>query len=291
MTDLDGPKYAEQTCDGCFIKLPGNQMTKVEYEALETRTITPRQHKSSDGRPVYLDTEGVKYRAKTELLCPTCYNARLDRERAEREAQQARLTRIAAARRRTRLLKLAVFAFLIIAVAYFVILHPVGPETGNITANGSGAILDGADPNAIPTAPALTLPPAIAVPAPAFTPPPVIKSEPAPTRDPAFETQEGVPVGDSTDAGPSRTDEAATDDRADIDRAILTATPQALESGEPERWKASGKSGYVVVSAPQDYADRTCRNVYATIIDHQAQTQSVSHQWCRSSGGGEWAPN
>lgn len=76
----------------------------------------------------------------------------------------------------------------------------------------------------------------------------------------------------------------------DVGAAITAATPKALETGEPQRWRVHGKTGYVVPSTAQAYADRSCRNVYATIIEGGVQTQSQSQQWCRLNDGGEWTP-
>lgn len=77
----------------------------------------------------------------------------------------------------------------------------------------------------------------------------------------------------------------------EVTTAIAAATPGALETGKPEQWKANGKTGYIVPSAIEAYGDRSCRNVYSTIIEHGAQTQSPVRQWCQPNKGGEWAPS
>ncbi|WP_375394049.1 hypothetical protein [uncultured Sphingomonas sp.] len=79
----------------------------------------------------------------------------------------------------------------------------------------------------------------------------------------------------------------APDLRDEFARAINDATPRALESGQPEPWRAAGSNGYVVPSAPQAYGDRTCRNIFSTIFYGDRQRQSSSVQWCRE-GDGEW---
>jgi hypothetical protein len=76
----------------------------------------------------------------------------------------------------------------------------------------------------------------------------------------------------------------------EVAAAITAATPDALETGQPQRWSVDGKTGYVVPSAAQVYADRSCRNVYSTIIDDGAQTQSQSQEWCWRNDGSGWKP-
>lgn len=71
---------------------------------------------------------------------------------------------------------------------------------------------------------------------------------------------------------------------------INSVTPNALESGMPQKWHAEGETGYIVPSTPQSYADRVCRNVFATTIDHGQQLQSASVQWCQPNDGGDWKP-
>lgn len=72
------------------------------------------------------------------------------------------------------------------------------------------------------------------------------------------------------------------------DPKVGRATVRALKSGDSARWSASGASGYVVVSAVQEYADRECRNVSYSVIQGESQLISQAVTWCRPHGG-EWA--
>jgi surface antigen len=74
----------------------------------------------------------------------------------------------------------------------------------------------------------------------------------------------------------------------DYTAAINEATPTALESGQPEKWSAAGRHGYVVPSSPQVYGDRTCRNISSTIFNGGEQTGSAAVKWCRMAEGGNW---
>jgi hypothetical protein len=76
----------------------------------------------------------------------------------------------------------------------------------------------------------------------------------------------------------------------DVGTAIAAATPDALETGRPQLWSVDGKTGYIVPSIVRAYADRSCRNLYATIIEDGAQTRSQSRQWCRLNDASEWKP-
>lgn len=78
------------------------------------------------------------------------------------------------------------------------------------------------------------------------------------------------------------------DDSARIAAAVERATRKALDRGEPVRWHKAGESGYIVVSDPQDYPDRTCRNVFATIVRNDGETRSAPHLWCIGADDEDW---
>jgi hypothetical protein len=123
-----------------------------------------------------------------------------------------------------------------------------------------------------------------AVPAPAPTAPAAKPALPAPVVRRAPVAPAAAPVDEYDDAAA-----AAEDDRDRMAAAIDRAARKALDRGEPVRWHKAGERGYVVVSEPRDYPDRTCRNVSATINTDDGPTQSSSHLWCTTPDG-DWAP-
>jgi hypothetical protein len=131
----------------------------------------------------------------------------------------------------------------------------------------------------------------------------IVKPVTAVDDDPATNTDAGVQAQRMPQDQPGPDDRSAQSDdtppdgqsslRAstppdDVAAAITAATPDALETGQPQRWSVDGKNGYVVPSAAQAYADRSCRNVYSTIIEGGAQKQSQSQQWCWRNDGSGW---
>lgn len=72
------------------------------------------------------------------------------------------------------------------------------------------------------------------------------------------------------------------------DQAIATATSEALDEGRAVPWKGGGGKGFVTVSDPQTYADRTCRNAYATIDARGGHERTPDVTWCRSAEGEGW---
>jgi hypothetical protein len=123
---------------------------------------------------------------------------------------------------------------------------------------------------------------------------PADKPETAPQADWSLDSQ-GVPNKGYLDREASQQDryrepppEPARQDV--IVAEINSVTPSALESGTPQKWHAEGETGYIVPSAPQAYADRVCRNVFATTVDHGEQSQSASVLWCQPKDGGDWKP-
>jgi len=112
-----------------------------------------------------------------------------------------------------------------------------------------------------------------------------VQAQRAPQAQPESDDRVALPADTPRDDESASLASAPPDD---VGGAITAATPDALETGQPQRWSVDGKSGYVVPSAVRGYADRSCRNVYATIIEGGAQTQSQTQQWCRLNDGGEW---
>ena len=90
--------------------------------------------------------------------------------------------------------------------------------------------------------------------------------------------------------GPAPTVTPVASTYAGPDRdAVRRATLRALKSGETRIWKHRGQRGYVLVSRPTDYSDRTCRQVSYTLIPEAGdQLTSAPLQWCQIKGG-KWA--
>jgi hypothetical protein len=133
---------------------------------------------------------------------------------------------------------------------------------------------------AVPTAgkdSALTMPPP---PIPTPAPRPVLPPAPQPAMAPA-----PAPTVEMSDEMEDR-----AHDQRRIAKAIDHAVRKALHRGESVRWHKAGQEGFVMVSAPRDYPDRTCRNVTATMLDDHGETLSNAHLWCLFLDEEEWRP-
>lgn len=127
---------------------------------------------------------------------------------------------------------------------------------------------------------ALSLPPPpIPTPAPRPVLAPPVAAAPAPAADPAPGDEEAD--ADSDDR---------QDDQRRIAKAIDHAVRKALRRGETVRWHKAGEEGVVMVSEARDDAERSCRNVTATILDDHGQTLSNAHLWCTPLDDEDWEP-
>lgn len=124
-------------------------------------------------------------------------------------------------------------------------------------------------------------------------PPPIPTPAPRPVLAPPPATIAAPPQTASDDDGDADADDR-DDDQRRIARAIDHAARKALRRGESVHWHKAGQEGFVMVSAPRDEADRTCRNVTATMLDEHGQTLSNAHLWCapidEQDDGDSWQP-
>jgi hypothetical protein len=201
-------------------------------------------------------------------ICPDCLIGRIEQRRRERRAKIIGL-----------LFMVGVAVFIVITLSKTTNIQPntVGPADA---ASDTPANTSAANPATAPdTRPA-------AEPAQSNSPSDTVAS---PTM-PEMSGQVDSDAPPELSAEPGKATANNDSSNGGIGDAISATTIRALDSGQAERWKAAGKSGYVVVSAAQPFPDRICRNAYATIIKGQDQTQSPSRQWCQPGSGGSWAP-
>lgn len=259
-------EYALKECGDCGVQLPANEMTHVTDRVLSSTRRGNRVYKGVRGGVGFGTANSNTYRIERKLVCPRCMAIRIERRRRERRAKLIGSLFLLG-------LLLVVVMTAMLSSNYFseTSTKPVSSENGTVPAGSStDASTPARDGPAVSSAP-------VEVPAGA-------ERQSAPeTSDPS------APPTAQQPSPPSTTDEPAPD-RTEQEMAIAAAAREALNTGQPARWKAAGTSGYVVVSSAQTYTDRVCRNVSATVINGHDQTTSAPHQWCQLTSGGDWAP-
>jgi hypothetical protein len=249
------PEYAAKECDYCGVILPAYEFRRVSDSYLAAKSYHHRSYTGVNGHRGSGGGTSSTYKYHTSTLCPDCFDAR-------RRAQARRFA--------IRAVGVAVAAVIVVWVLVNQSPRPTGATltTDNTIAN------------------VLTPPPAIEL------TPETIDNPEADEGEQQSGTADQAPVPDSATPTPLAKEAPSIVDNADASSTLGPRQPSiesALNEGKTKRWSIDGRSGYILVSDPQTYADKTCRNVTVTRFSGQDQQQDSPIMWCRSLAGGEWS--
>lgn len=259
-------RYVERDCSDCGVLVAANELIPWQEKQLSGTSRRSGFRTGVRGGVGFSSGGSKRYRHVNLKLCRDCVGVRIEAARRARFWANMR--------------GLVTFGAIVAAVVAFINVKPSRLVADNATYLTGASNAADEDGNAI--RPVTALGDDRAANANVDVQAQRVPEERAGSQDPVAEPSD-MPPDDLSSSRPS----AAADE---VETAMTAAMPDALETGQPQRWSASGKTGYVVPSTVQAYADRSCRNVYATIIEGRAQTQSQSRQWCRLNDGGEWKP-
>ncbi len=249
--------YVEGPCDQCGLYVPRYELAEVSQEVVTGgKSATYRTY--ANGKTGYVGGHET-YRIERHRLCPGCYEAMLERERAAK----AELARQRARARRRALVMVGSIAIAVVLVAAFV------------SVTGSNKSLEPAASNTVALPDTATAPKAeTETPrnANGSTPPDTSNvTETAANTSGAGLSASGVrqptPV---TDTSEEKTASAST--TPENTPALSRAVADALNAGGPKPWAADGRSGEVTVGEVRYYEGRPCRSFIYTVGEAPSPT-------------------
>jgi surface antigen len=254
---------ADWSCDECGEVLPADHFVKVTDREVAGTRGTTRVYKGTRGGLGIGGSSSTSYRHVSKKLCPQC--------------AQARLEALRRARARTRMVWLAGLA-IAAAIVFGIASQPKSPSAQvNLSAPSDEATAENNE-----------------VEIPGVLPAPDESASPA-TETAAEGANSAESETQSSDTPPTSGDERSGDrqpsslspggDSQTVEAAISAATPAALESGETTTWHAGSQHGYILVSAAQERAGKSCRNASWTVITAHNQIQGPFKEWCKGSDG------
>ncbi|MBB5719293.1 surface antigen [Stakelama sediminis] len=249
-------EYADRECEYCGVILPAYEFRRETQRQLVSSSHHHRSYTGVDGRHGSGGGSSSTYRYHSAMICPDCYSSR----------KRAQLRRF--------LFWVAVVAAGVAAAGWVLANRASGPATAAISSNTFPTTIAKASPGNVQA-------------------PVVVESAGADDSNQISQVdgQSLPPEGASLSAAPSSSNSTAatssgTYQIADVQHRSIE---RALDAGKTKRWSTDDQSGYVLVSAAQRYADRTCRNVTVTTFNGQDQQQSPTVMWCQPSPGEDWA--
>lgn len=257
-------RYAERDCSDCGVIVPANELIPWQEKQLSGTTRRSGFRTGVRGGVGFSSGGSQRFRHVNLRLCADCADTRIEAARRARFWANVRVV--------------VTFGAILAAIIAFINMKPARPTADNVSnVRSSNMAVDKAG----------------------STKPITVVGDDRPVdADEDVQTQrlpDDQPRSDDEasrqgDTRPDYPSSPAASPPDDVGAAIAAATSDALETGRPQRWNADGKAGYVVPSAAQVSADRSCRNVYTTTIEGGTQTPSRSREWCWTKSSSQWMP-